>query len=35
MQGQSSRRVAVVCEAPEAMGSELDFEASEQSEVAR
>jgi len=34
-QGQSSRRAAVVCDAPEAMGSKPGFEASEQSEVAR
>ncbi len=34
-QGQSSRRVAVVCDAPEAMGSEPGFGASEQSKVAR
>ena len=34
-QGQSSRRKAVVCDAPEAMGSEPGFGASEQSEVAR
>jgi len=34
-QGQSSRRAAVVCDAPEVMGSEPGFGASEQSEVAR
>jgi hypothetical protein len=34
-QGQSSRRAAVVCDAPEAMGSEPGFGASERRAVAR